>query len=236
MVQPARVGEEHEIIYDERRWRLLKEFRERAKPVMNALVGAGFQPLVHGSLARGDVDSRSDIDAVIPFVVPSFRVELALRQAGLKIWRREVVMATPWQLPKAHVYLDEQISVTFPLVKPKPLEVEFYYFGGALDSRGLEEGRRVPGVDKRLMLIEPTPRGHRESTVVGREAEVARTLRVSLEIVRERVQVLTRRSEIGHTGLFIHRELAPEDTFEQVFRDEVLTNPAARQRLRGGEI
>jgi hypothetical protein len=83
------------------------------------------------------------------------------------------------------------------------------------------------------MLIQPTTRGHRESQIVGREAEVARLLDVSIDIVRERVQVLGRRAEVGHTGLFIQRELAPGESFEEVFKREVLSNPSARLGLKG---
>jgi hypothetical protein len=99
---------------------------------------------------------------------------------------------------------------------------------------GLREGKRVAGVDKRLMLIQPTPHGHVEMSVIGREEEVAGVLGVSPDIVRERVQVLTKRAESGHTGLFIRRVLLPGETFEEVFKREVLENPSARIRLREG--
>jgi hypothetical protein len=142
-------------------------------------------------------------------------------------------MATPWQLPKAHVYLEERESVTFPLVKPKRLELDFYNFGGTIGLEDLEKGLRVPGVDKRLMLIQPTPRGHSESHIVGREAEIADLLDVSIEIVRERLQVLSRRAEVGRTGIFIQRSLAPEEHFEDVFRKLIAKNPSMRIGLKG---
>ena len=229
MVAAAKVGDEREVVYDEERWRLFRTLRERARQIMEVL--REFDPIVHGSVARGDVDKNSDIDVFISQVVPSYKVELIL-QREFGIQRRELVMATPWQLPKAHVYVDERCSITFPMVKPKQLELEFYYFGGAADLPAVEEGRRVPGVDKRLMLILPTPRGHVESSIIGRESEVARELGVSIEIVRERVQVLSRRAEIGHTGLFVRRELGPTESFEEVFKSEILENPAARLRLK----
>jgi predicted nucleotidyltransferase len=141
-------------------------------------------------------------------------------------------MATPWQLPKAHAYIDEKTSVTFPLIKPRRLEVEFHHFGGAVDLAGLEEDVRVPGVDKRLMLIEPTPTGHLESQIVGREAEAAKVVGVSLDIVRERVQVLERRAEVGRTGVFIQRSLAPEESFEEVFKRLAEENPEVKLRLK----
>ena len=232
MVKPARIAEAREVVYDDRRWELLHGLRERALKAMEALAARGMAAVLHGSVARGDVDARSDVDVMLPDVVPSYLVELSLREAGLAPARREIVMATPWQLPKAHVYLDENYSVTFPLVEPRRLELEFYHFGGAVELADLKRGRRVPGVDKRLMLIEPTTRGHVESPVIGREAEVAKRVGVSLDIVRERVQVLTRRADIGRTGVFIQRELAPQESFEAVFKELVERNPEMKLRLK----
>jgi len=232
MVKPARIAEAKEVAYDDRRWELLQGLRKRALETMKALAARGVTSMVHGSVARGDVDAKSDVDVMISNPLPSYLVELSLREAGLVPTRREIVMATPWQLPKAHVYLDEGYSVTFPLAEPRRLELEFYHFGGAVELEDLKRGRRAPGVDKRLMLIEPTPQGHVESQVIGREAEVAKRVGVSLGIVRERVQVLTRRAEIGHTGVFIQRELAPHESFEAVFKELVEKNPEMKLRLK----
>lgn len=232
MVKPAKIAEAREVAYDERRWKLLQGFRERAIEAMEALEARGITSILHGSVARGDVDAKSDVDVMIPNLTPSYLVELSLREAGLAPIRREIVMATPWQLPKAHVYPDEGYSVTFPLVEPRRLELEFYHFGGAVELEGLKRGRRTPGVDKRLMLIEPTPRGHVESPAIGREAEVAKRVGVSLGIVRERVQVLMRRADIGRTGVFIQRELAPHESFEAVFKELVEKNPEMKLRLK----
>jgi len=224
-------GERREVVYPPERWKLLRGLRERALEVMGALSRRGMEALAHGSLARGDVDEGSDIDLFLPHPVPSYLVETSLLEAGFRPEKRELVMATPWQLPKAHLYLDEKTVVTFPLLRPRPLELEFYRFGGALGEEGLRREERVPGVDKRLMLIEPTPTGHVEESIRGREGEVARRLGVSPEIVRERVQVLTRRREEGHTGLFLRRELSPEESFEKVFSSLVRSHPVLRLRL-----
>ncbi|MCS7131847.1 MAG: hypothetical protein NZ934_03875, partial [Hadesarchaea archaeon] len=83
-----------------------------------------------------------------------------------------------------------------------------------------------------LMLIEPTPDGHIESQVIGREAEIAKRVGVSLDIVRERVRILTRRANLGHTGIFLQRELAPDESFEAVFKQLVKENPAIKLRLK----
>lgn len=233
MVKPVRAADVAEVVYDEERWRLFKELRTHTLELMEALTKQGFEPIVHGSVARGDVGKGSDIDVFVPYVVLSYKVELALREAGFEPSKREIVMATPWQLPKAYAYIEDDYSVTFPLVKPKRLELEFYYFGGAADLEQVKRKTRVPGVDKRLMLIEPTDHGHRESPVMGREAEVAKLVGVSLNIVRERVQVLTRRADIGRTGIFVQRALAPDENFEDVFRKLVAKNPEMKIRLKG---
>ncbi|MBC7219263.1 MAG: nucleotidyltransferase domain-containing protein [Hadesarchaea archaeon] len=233
MVRPARVADVREITYDEKRWSILNELRKRALELMLPLESSGLSPIVHGSVARGDVDKNSDVDVVILHVLPSYQLELTLLKAGLEPIKREIVMATPWQLPKAHLYIEDDRSVTFPLVKPRRTELEFYYFGGAAGADELRKNIRVPGVDKRLMLIEPTEKGHLESPVLGHESTVAKKLGVGLEIVKERVQVLTRRAKIGHTGIFIRRELALGENFEEVFRELMRENPDMKIGLKG---
>jgi predicted nucleotidyltransferase len=82
------------------------------------------------------------------------------------------------------------------------------------------------------MLIEPTERGHRESTIVGWEEHVAKLLGISVETVMDRVHALLRRDEIGRTGVFIERELAEDETFEQALKKLADENPAVRRRLK----
>ncbi len=116
-------------------------------------------------------------------------------------------------------------------MKLRKVEREFYRFGGEADLRTLEEGLRVPGVDKRLMLVEPTAEGHRESTVVGREELVASLLGISVETVLDRVHALLRRDTVGRTGVFIKQELSASETFEMALRRLADGNPAVRRRL-----
>ncbi len=232
MARPVKIADTVEVKYSENRWALFKQLRQRAREVMLVLSKHNIESVVHGSVARGDVDENSDVDIFVPSVVPSYKIELALRGAEFHPVKREIVVATPWQLPKAHIYIEDDRSVTFPLVKPRRLELEFYYFGGAVDLQQVERATRVAGVDKRLMLIEPTPHGHIESQVMGREAEVAKKIGVSPDIVRERAQVLTRRADIGHTGVFIERELAPDEAFEVALQRLVKKNPEIKIRLK----
>ncbi|MEM2907800.1 MAG: nucleotidyltransferase domain-containing protein [Candidatus Hadarchaeales archaeon] len=234
MVRPVRITDSVKVTYSEERWKLFRQLRAMARDLMVALAKQGIESVVHGSVARGDVEVGSDVDVFVLHLQPSYAIELALRNADFHPIRREIVMATPWHLPKAHIYIDEDYLVTFPLMKPKRLELEFYYFGGAADLKQVEHGVRVPGVDKRLMLIEPIPDGHIESQVIGREAEIAKKVGVSIDIVRERVRILTRRAHVGHTGIFLQRELAPDESFEAVFKQLVKENPAIKLRLKEG--
>lgn len=232
MVKPLRTVSEREITYSEEYWGLFKDFRESASQILSALKEQGVEALVHGSVARGDVNEDSDVDIIIPQTISSFKVELALQEEGFRPNKREIVMATPWQLPKAHISLGENQMVTFPLLKPKRLELEFYQFGGAVGLAKVKEGERVPGVDKRLVLIEPIANGHRESQVIGRENGVAKRVGVSVDIVQERVQVLTRRAEIGRTGVFLQQELTLEENFETVLKRIADKNPEVKRRFK----
>jgi len=232
-LKPVRRPEACEVIYDEGRWRLLAALRARAAEVMETLEARGISCIVHGSVARGDVKPTSDVDVFVPNPPASAVIEAALELAGFKPMRRLLVQATPAYVPKAYIEIDERTCVSFPLAKMRPVEWEFYAFGGKLDLRGLKAGLRVPGVDKRLMLIEPTERGHVESSIIGREGEVAKLLGISVQAVMDRVRALLRRDEEGHTGVFLKRELAPGESFEAVLADLAARNPVIRRRLRG---
>jgi hypothetical protein len=52
------------VVYSGERWRLLGRFRARALELLEHLAGRGFYGLVYGSVARGDVTSSSDLEAV----------------------------------------------------------------------------------------------------------------------------------------------------------------------------
>ena len=199
------------------------------------MAARGLSSGVHGSVARGDVDQGSDVDVIISTPVSSYSVELALTLAEFKFYSRRIAQATPSHTPKAHIYLDpeETLCVTFPMVPLRSLEHAFYRFGGYLELPQLLRRERVPGCDKRPFLIQPTPTGHVESPVKGREVEVAKTLGVSLQIVQERVRVLTRRQEIGRTGIVVLREVGEGETFEEVLRRLARSNPVVARRLRG---
>ncbi|MCW3999420.1 MAG: DNA polymerase subunit beta [Candidatus Bathyarchaeota archaeon] len=232
-VKPQRKQDQKAVAYTQEHWQQLKLLREKARMVMAALQKNHLNCSVHGSVARGDVKAKSDVDVFVWEIQSGFRVESALEASGYAIDRRMLVQATPNYAMKAHIALDEQTTVTFPLMEMRRVEREFYRFGGEATLRLLEADTRVAGVDKRLMLIEPTEAGHVESSIAGREESVARLLGISSATVLDRVHALTRRDEVGRTGVFVKKELAPEDTFELALKRLAEANPAVRRRIKG---
>jgi predicted nucleotidyltransferase len=229
--KPVKRLEHREIVYDAEHWTLLEKYRQKSMTIMEALEKAHLETIVHGSIARGDVTKKSDIDIFIQDQPSSFIVETALEKADILVNGRVIVQATPTYTMKAYLELDENASVSFPLAKMRKVEREFYRFGGEVTLKGLRDLLRRYGVDKRLMLIEPTKEGHRESSIIGREEEIAKLLGISVETVSDRVRTLTRRGEVGRTGVFIKRELPADETFEMVLKRLADQNPAVRRRL-----
>jgi len=230
--KPVKRAERVEVVYNLKHWKLLSELRVKTLEIMEALEHGNIYSIVHGSIVRGDISDNSDIDVFIAEPPSSFVIETALERAGLLINRRFLVQATPSYAVKGYIELEPRRMVSFPLMKLRPTEREFYRFGGEATSQTLQNNVRVAGVDKRLMLIEPTSKGHVESTIVGREESVAQTLHVSVDTVLDRVHALLRRDKIGRTGVFIERELTSDETFEMVLKQLVDQNPAVRRRLK----
>ncbi len=230
--KPVRRAERVEITYDEKRWKLLEALRTEAVRIMEALSRSLLNSVVHGSIARGDVTEKSDIDVFLPAPPSSFLIETALERAGIPVNRRIIVQATPLYAIKGHIEIDKQRSVSFPLAKLRPVERGFYKFGGEASLSVLEKDVRVPGVDKRLMLIEPTSKGHVETAVVGSEEAAAHLLGVSLKTVFDRVRALVHRDEVGRTGVFLEKELLADETFEGALKKLADQNPAVRRRLK----
>jgi hypothetical protein len=231
-VKPTKPSDYKEVTYTATRWELLRELRKEAVKIMSALEAFHLPSVTHGSLARGDVKKGSDVDVFIGEVQNSFMVETALEKAGVPINARLIVQATPTYAMKAHIEISERITVTFPLMEMRTVEREFYRFGGETNLRQLNDNVIVPGVDKRLMLIEPTETGHLESSVISKEEFAAKVLGISAETVRDRVHTLIKRDTAGRTGVFIKRELTPDETFELALKKSADLNPAVRRRMK----
>ena len=231
-IKPKKHAESKEVIYSSAHWVLLSELREKAMHIMRSLKIFCLHALVHGSVARGDVNAKSDVDLFIPELPSSFLVETALERASVPINRRLLVQATPNYAIKAHIEVDSKLSVSFPLIHMRRVEREFYTFGGEASLQQLKAGIRSSGIDKRLILIEPTEKGHVESSIIGREESVAKRVGVAAETVLDRVHALLKRNEVGRTGVFLKKELTSEETFELALKRLVDENPAVRRRMR----
>ncbi len=226
----ATFGQRRFVRYSREHWRILKKKRKRAIDVMSNLLTHGLDCIVYGSVARGDVNEKSDVDIFVPQNIPSYKLELALE--GYEMLEKRIVQATPNHAIKGEIVLDENTTVSFPLVKMKERELDFYRFGGCLSYKGLIEDRRVAGVDKRLVLIIPKRDGHEEIPLTEvHPSEVARVLGISTDVVNERIRVLTRRREIGRTGIFISETIPINESFELALRRIISKNPAIRRRI-----
>ncbi|MGQ4915166.1 MAG: nucleotidyltransferase domain-containing protein [Candidatus Asgardarchaeia archaeon] len=221
---------QREVIYTKEHWELLAIKRNKAIRIMKAI--AEFSPIVHGSIARGDVNKKSDIDIVILYPVSSFLIETKLLQHQIKIQGKYIVQATPKHTIKGQYIIDDECSITIPLTKFSRLEVEFYKFGGLLYLDDLIMNKRTPGVDKQLLLIIPTEKGHIEKSVLENIKEASKIVGVSTDIINERIKVLKRRDEIGRTGVYMKHELAPDENFESYFDKIIKRDPAVRRMLK----
>lgn len=230
--KPARRVEQLEVYYDEVHWQNLETLRSKAIQIIEILEKSNLPATTHGSVARGDVTAKSDVDIFVRNPPSSFAIEAALEREGASLNRRFVTQATPYYAVKGYIEVDEGQAVSFPLVRMHRVEREFYQFSGEVNLEALKEHKRVPGVDKRLMLIEPTDKGHNESSIATREEEAARLLGVSAETVLDRVHALLRRDRVGRTGVFIKRELSQDETFEMALKRLSETRPEVRRRLK----
>lgn len=230
--KPKKQADYKEVFYNRAQWDLLSGLREKAARLMTAFENFRLHTLVHGSIARGDVKKNSDVDVFIAEIPSSFQVETALERAGVAVTTRMLIQATPNYAMKGYIEVDELTSVSFPLMRMRRVEREFYKFGGQANLHQLKAEIRVAGVDKRLILIEPTVEGHVESNVVGREESTAKRLGISAETVLDRVHALLKRDEVGRTGVFKKKELAPDETFELALKRLADENPAVRRRMR----
>ncbi len=209
------------VVYSDEMWEILNSKRTRAVNLMQMFVNNGLNPYVYGSIARGNVHSGSDIDIVIPRVIPSFQIEFILNRNGIENYVREIVMSTPRDSIKLYIHLNELESITVPLTKFDKKSIEFYDFGGKIDLNNLKKNIRVSGIDKRLVLIKPNATGHDESSVINNENIAAKEVGISIDTILEREKVLLRREKYGRTGVLLKKELAKDDSPELVLKKKL---------------
>ena len=224
----------NEVIYSDEHWVLLKEKRRQALDMMKPLHDAHIRSTVYGSIARGDITKTSDIDIFIHTLVSPTILEATLEANRIHISQRMIIQATPSYVAKAYIMIDETHGYSFPLIPMRASESEFPRFAGQLSFEDLLEDKRVCGVNKELNLIEPNAKGHTVSPIQGFEGKVAKILGVDTRIVQERVRTLERREKVGRTGVYIKRELGPEESFGQVFEELSNSKPGLRRRIRNG--
>ena len=224
------------ITYTESDWKILKKKRLEALKILESL--QKFNVFVHGSIARGDVHKKSDIDFIIPSLIKEFELIKPLDSIGITSFQeRKLVQATPLSAIKATLTISEDISITFPLIPFYPREFQFYKFGGQLDYNGLKDDTRVPGINKKLVFILPNENGHEEFAVNENNASIyAKRLGISIDTILERIRVLNRRDKVGRTGIYYHKILTPDESFGKVLKELQDKNAASKRRIKRKKI
>ncbi|MFO7797213.1 MAG: nucleotidyltransferase domain-containing protein [Promethearchaeati archaeon] len=221
----------NKVKYSKKHWKLLEEKRKQAKKLLKLFKKNNLFPFVYGSVARGDVDQYSDIDIIFLHKIPTYKIDFILNQNNYENYRRELIMATPGDSIKLYIYLNELTAITIPLTKLYKTSLEFYDFGGKINYEHLINNERVPGIDKRLVLINPLPKGHEELSILNNESIAAKKVGVSIDTINERKRVLLRREEHGRTGVFLKRELSLEESPEAVLTKLARENSIIRRKI-----
>lgn len=221
------------VYYTAEHWALLSSLRRRAWEILEALLCAKVRAVVIGSVARGDVTPSSDVDVHLNSYAPTHQVVSCLQERGFEVSWFEIIQATPTSAVRIVIFIDEKTTVSIPASKLSETEEEFPLFAGCLSLDELRAGKRAPGVNKRLLLIMPTEFGHIESSILGREVEVAKILGVSVKTVMERINVRLKRVREGRSGFYLHRIVPPDDSPERVLHSLARDNPLLARKLEG---
>ncbi|MFW9948345.1 MAG: nucleotidyltransferase domain-containing protein [Candidatus Odinarchaeota archaeon] len=219
------------IIYSESDWALLKDKRMIALKLLEIFTKEGFTPYVYGSLARGDVHENSDIDVIFLQQIPPFQIEFILNKNGYKNYFREIIMATPLDSIKLYIHLSEIESITLPLSRLDKKVLEFYDFGGKINLIQLKSDLRVAGIDKRLVLIKPTSKGHEEVSIIGNEVRASKEVGINIDTLNERKKVFLRREKHGRTGVFLKKQLQINETTEEALKNLAKKKSIIRKKL-----
>ncbi|TFF98477.1 MAG: DNA polymerase subunit beta [Promethearchaeota archaeon] len=219
------------VIYSQSHIELLEKKRAQALNLLRLFRKNNLNPYLYGSVARGDIHLDSDIDIAFLYRVPIFKIEYILQRNKIQTYNRELIMATPADSIKLYIYLSELKCITLPLTKLNRSSQLFYDFGGKIDYNQLKERVRIPGIDKRLVLIKPTEKGHEEFSIINQESIAAKTVGVPIDIINERKRVLLRREKHGRTGVFLKKELNLNETVQGALKRLAKNNPIIRKKL-----
>ncbi len=220
------------VIYDKKQWQIFSSKREIAKRIMAPLYMEGYNPIIYGSIARGDVDEDSDVDIFIEQVVNPAIIETIIEK-NLGGWlRRTVVQATPGYVVKGYIFIDELVSISFPLIEMLPNEAEFYSIAGKLGYNDVLENKRTSGMNKSMIVIIPVEDGHMEFPARQDPDLAAKLINVDPKALRERIHILEKRKEHGRTGTYIELELDGGETFSQALKTIINQNPILRRRMK----
>jgi predicted nucleotidyltransferase len=219
------------IPYSENHLQLLLEKRERSKILLEMFVKDGINPYIYGSVARGDVHNDSDIDIALIQLIAPYQIEMILEKNGFKNCFREIIMATPADTLKLYIYLNELESIIIPLSKLNKKSREFYDYGGKINLDQIKNDVRVPGIDKRLVLIQPISNGHKEYSIIGNENLAAKQLNIGIDLINERKKVLLKREKFGKTGVFLKRSIELRETTELALKKLANKNSIVRKKM-----
>lgn len=217
------------VIYTEKDWALLKSKREKALKILKLF--ERFKPYIYGSMARGNVHEESDIDVIFLNQIPPFQIEMVLEKNGIINYYKEIIIATPQDSIRLYIHLSELECITVPLTKLEKKNLQFYDFGGKIDLNQLKQDMRVPGIDKRLVLIKPNSKGHDEVSVIGNEHLAAKEVGINITTVNERKKVLLRREKHGRTGVFLKKQIDASESTEEILKKLADKNSLVRKKL-----
>lgn len=212
----------------------LETLRSRARIILSILDAGGLTDcFAYGSLARGDISLKSDVDIYVN-ISSSFLLEYILLDQGEIIDERLLTQATPNHTPKGILKLRDtfKTTITFPLIPLRSREEEFYNFGGKINLQELQNNSYKTGVNKKLQFVQKIDNVLNFTYIEGMEHMYAKKLGISLELVQERVRVLLRRHKIGRTGMFLVERLNRDEQFEQVLQQLANEKPAIRRFLK----
>ncbi len=222
---------EEVLIYDDEHWIILRKKREMARIYMEPLKDLGLSPKLYGSVARGDVHIKSDVDIVVEKPpCPFSLVDHILLDRFSDPISREIIQSTPKSTPKVYIKYSGDVTISYPLSQLAENESFFYRFGGVLSLQELDEVR-VPGVNKKLKLIYPTNEGHAATSIIGKESLVAGILRIPLKVVMERAMILARRKVEGTTGIYLTYRLDPGESVEEAVQKLMRLKKGFRNRM-----